>query len=174
MNVLVIAAHPIDEVVGAGGTSLRLGRELVRECLPRLADGTAPRIPQDHSLATYWPRRGPADGLLNWKATARAVYDLVRASTRPYPGAFTYHEGRKVTVWSARMGGPVPPGSVAGEMVEITSAGVRVATGDGCVLLTSLESDVAGEERADELARRWGWRPGDRFCDGAPAGVSRT
>ena len=41
--------------------------ELTRELLPQLLAGTAPRIPQDPSRASSWPRRTPADGIIDWE-----------------------------------------------------------------------------------------------------------
>lgn len=69
--------------------------------LPRIADGTAPRIPQDHGQATYFPLRKPEDGLIDWSWDAKRIRNFIRAQTRPYPGAFTYIEGKKVTIWDA-------------------------------------------------------------------------
>lgn len=76
------------------------GRVLARG-LPLIEAGKAPRIPQDHSKATYFGRRRPEDGLIDWSAPARDVCNLVRAVTRPYPGAFTFLDGRKVFIWKA-------------------------------------------------------------------------
>lgn len=72
----------------------------LREQLPLIAAGRAARIAQDNSLATVMPRRRPEDGLIDWTEPAKKIYDFVRAQTRPYPGAFTYVEGQKLTVWS--------------------------------------------------------------------------
>ncbi|HUJ03097.1 MAG TPA: formyltransferase family protein, partial [Rhizomicrobium sp.] len=69
--------------------------------LPLLANGTAARRKQDDRKATYWPRRKPQDGLIDWRKDSRALYNWVRALTRPYPGAFTFHRGRKLFVWQA-------------------------------------------------------------------------
>ncbi len=76
------------------------GRVLARS-LPLIEAGEAPRIPQDHSKATYFGRRRPEDGLIDWSAPARNICNLVRAVTRPYPGAFTFLDGRKVFIWKA-------------------------------------------------------------------------
>ena len=76
------------------------GRVLARG-LPLIEAGKAPRIPQDHSKATYFGRRRPEDGLIDWSAPARDVCNLVRAVTLPYPGAFTFLDGRKVFIWKA-------------------------------------------------------------------------
>lgn len=78
--------------------------QLVREYIPRLAAGNAPRIPQDHALATVVPPRKPEDGLLDWTTkSALQAYNWVRAQTRPYPGAFTYLLGKKVTLYKASL-----------------------------------------------------------------------
>lgn len=74
---------------------------VLREYLPRIAAGTAPRIPQDPSQATYFPLRKPEDGLIDWSWDAKRIHNFIRAQTRPYPGAFTYIEGKKVTIWDA-------------------------------------------------------------------------
>jgi methionyl-tRNA formyltransferase len=78
------------------------GRQLLRDYLPAIIAGTAPRIPQDHTKATYLPKRTPADGRIDWSRPAESVYDLIRATTHPYPGAFTLCGERKVIVWKAR------------------------------------------------------------------------
>ena len=75
--------------------------KVLREYLPQIAAGTAPRISQDESQATYSPQRKPEDGLINWSWSAKRIRDFIRAQTRPYPGAFTYIEGKKVTIWDA-------------------------------------------------------------------------
>ncbi len=76
--------------------------ELTRELVPQLLARTAPRIPQDPSRASSWPKRTPADGIIDWETRAPYLYDWVRAQTRPYPGAFTFLGDEKVIVWGAR------------------------------------------------------------------------
>ena len=63
---------------------------LTRELLPQLLARAAPRVPQDPSRASSWPRRTPVDGIIDWETRAAYLYDWVRAQTRPYPGAFTF------------------------------------------------------------------------------------
>ena len=64
-------------------------RELLRDAIPRLAAGTAPRIAQDHARSTYFGGRRPEDGAIDWRAPAERVRNLIRAVTDPWPGAFT-------------------------------------------------------------------------------------
>ena len=57
--------------------------------LHALVVGTAPRIPQSRESASYFGRRRPQDGRIDWNADAKTVHDLVRGVAPPYPGAFT-------------------------------------------------------------------------------------
>ncbi|HEY3113542.1 MAG TPA: methionyl-tRNA formyltransferase [Gemmatimonadaceae bacterium] len=88
----------------------RASIEIVETYLPRLAEGTAPRTAQDHSRATVLPQRSPDDGLIDWAWDPVRINNFIRAQTKPYPGAFTYIGGKRVTIWSA----DVTPEPVAG------------------------------------------------------------
>ncbi len=74
--------------------------ELLDEVLPEIKDGTAPRVPQDHSKATYFGGRDPEDGEIDWTRNSTEVRDLVRAVTHPYPGAFSFVGNRKCLFWT--------------------------------------------------------------------------
>ena len=117
--------------------------ELTQELLPQTSRGTAPRIPQDPSRASSWPRRTPADGIIDWDTRAPYLYDWVRAQTRPYPGAFTFLGDEKVIVWSAR---PVDlaDAAPAGTVVEVGPGGPVVACGEGALVLEEIQTS-AGE-----------------------------
>jgi methionyl-tRNA formyltransferase len=69
----------------------------------KLAQGARPAQDQDHSQATYLAIRRPADGEIDWDKSAEAIERLVRAVTRPFPGAFSKLGEREVVVWSARV-----------------------------------------------------------------------
>jgi methionyl-tRNA formyltransferase len=113
--------------------------ELVREYVPQILAGTAPRVPQDPLRASSWPRRTPADGIIDWETRASYLHDWVRAQTRPYPGAFTFLGDEKVIVWRAR---PVEldADAPAGTILEERSEGPVVACGEGALLLEEIES----------------------------------
>jgi methionyl-tRNA formyltransferase len=109
--------------------------DLIRRSVPELLARRAPRIPQDDRRGSWWPKRTPADGIIDWETRAPYLYDWVRAQTRPYPGAFTYHGDEKVVVWAAR---PVPfEGEAAAGTV--VAAGPVVACGEGALLIEELE-----------------------------------
>jgi methionyl-tRNA formyltransferase len=123
--------------------------ELIREYVPQLAAGTAPRIPQDPTRASSWPKRAPADGIIDWETRAPYLDAWVRAQTRPYPGAFTFLGPAKLVVWRAR---PVELDgtAAAGTVVEERPEGVVVACGEGGLLLEEVESEL--EPLGEELA----------------------
>jgi len=121
-------------------------RELLAEMYPQIAAGRAPRTPQDHAAATTFRRRGPADGLIEWSRSAWEISNLIRAVTRPFPGAFTFWEGKKIWLWSARPPGerlaPVPPGTVLG----VGEGGaLEVATGHGILEVLRMQVEDADE-----------------------------
>jgi len=79
---------------------LAMMRILERE-LPRVLTGDSSGEIQSTEGATYYPKRTPSDGLVNWNAPVRDVYNLIRGVTDPYPGAFSYLNGEKVMIWRA-------------------------------------------------------------------------
>jgi len=127
--------------------------------LPGLLDGTAPRSEQDAGSASYWPKRAAEDGLVYWSDTTADVYNLIRAVTRPFPGAFAYLDddpAARVTLWRA-----IPFDSLldyaqarAGEIVEVFYDGsLVVKTGDTTLLVQESEGHAFS---AADVGRRLG------------------
>ena len=73
---------------------------LLDNILPKIKDGTAPRLAQDSSRATSFGPRTPEDGEIDWSINAAQVKNLVRAVTHPYPGAFSYVGEKKYYFWA--------------------------------------------------------------------------
>jgi methionyl-tRNA formyltransferase len=76
---------------------------VLRRSLPGLIAGTAAARPLDLSKGSYFGRRRPEDGRLDWTLGARAVHDLVRAVAPPFPGAFTEVNGCRLAVLETRV-----------------------------------------------------------------------
>jgi len=87
--------------------SVRLMRKLARMLVEH---DNLPRVEQDPRKGPTYHVRKPEDGLINFEKPAEVVYNLIRALTKPYPGAFTYVQGRKMIIWEAEKvssrGGP--------------------------------------------------------------------
>jgi methionyl-tRNA formyltransferase len=65
--------------------------------------GTAPSLPLDLKAGSYFGRRRPEDGRIDWRCGARAIHDLVRAVAPPFPGAFTEVNGCRLEVLKTRV-----------------------------------------------------------------------
>ena len=113
--------------------------ELIRRLVPQLLARSAPRIPQDQSRSSAWPKRTPADGIIDWETRAPYLYDWVRAQTRPYPGAFTFLGDEKVIVWGARAV-ELAEGAPAGTVVDVRPEGPVVACGEGALVLEEIST----------------------------------
>jgi UDP-4-amino-4-deoxy-L-arabinose formyltransferase/UDP-glucuronic acid dehydrogenase (UDP-4-keto-hexauronic acid decarboxylating) len=125
--------------------------ELLGQTLPLIRAGTAPRIPQDESAASYFGRRTPADGAIDWRKPAADVVNLVRAVTRPYPGAFTYTRSTKILVWQAEALKNAPPGTPPGRVLSVDP--LEVACGDGAVRILFGQPDGGVYRGGAQLAR---------------------
>ncbi len=120
--------------------------QVLRKYIPMLLDGTAPRIKQDHSSATYFGGRRPEDGKIEWSWDARRIYNLIRAVTWPYPGAFSGLGDKRLYIWAAE---PLP-----GKDMDLPAGSVRqvngdilVQTGQGCLKLISASLEPRPSDR---------------------------
>jgi methionyl-tRNA formyltransferase len=88
--------------------------------------------------------RLPQDGNIDWDQPVAQVARLVRASSRPYPGAFSWHRGLKVKVWRASAADYASPFlAVPGQVLTFdrSSGTVDVACGSGVLRLEEIEVD---------------------------------
>jgi len=71
------------------------------ELIPKLIKNKFRRIPQTGE-PTFYPKRTPQDGLINWNQNSEKLFDFIRAITKPYPGAFSHINKKKITIWNAQ------------------------------------------------------------------------
>ncbi|MBQ6352471.1 MAG: bifunctional UDP-4-amino-4-deoxy-L-arabinose formyltransferase/UDP-glucuronic acid oxidase ArnA, partial [Lentisphaeria bacterium] len=90
---------------------------MLKRALPLLAAGKAPRKAQNEAEATTFGGRRPADGEIDWSKSATEVRNLVRAVTRPYPGAFSFLGDRKCFFWSVKVVAN-PAGAAPGTVIS--------------------------------------------------------
>ncbi|HKQ60527.1 MAG TPA: formyltransferase [Candidatus Polarisedimenticolaceae bacterium] len=143
-----IAIEPHDTAHSLHVKVVREGKRLLSEMLPAIREGTNPRTPQDQQAGSTFGRRRPEDGRIDWSRPAREVYDLVRAVTHPYPGAFTFLGGQRLVVWWARPESGASPGPGIAIPFE---GGLRVGTGEGLLRLLSVQLEGGPETSAAEL-----------------------
>jgi methionyl-tRNA formyltransferase len=77
--------------------------QVLRRSLPALVDGSAKARPLDLAMGSYFGRRRPEDGRIDWRRGAREVHDLVRAVAPPFPGAFTEVNGCRLAILETRV-----------------------------------------------------------------------
>ncbi len=130
--------------------------QMILESLPDLTRSTTPKTPgkvQDHTQATWCAKRTPDDGRIDWSRPAREVWTLVRASGRPYPGAFSGFRRQQATIWSADLeeGFRGRYWGFPGQVQAFHDGLPLVQCGDGNHILLK-EITFRGEEEILELA----------------------
>jgi methionyl-tRNA formyltransferase len=145
---------PDDDVLGV---SRRVGDAAVTvlaRALPKLKAGTAPRTPLDLSKGSYFGGRKPEDGEIDWTKPAKEIHDLVRAVSRPWPGAFTDVFSKPVKIWKTRVA-PYAGHDVFPGKAEPTEHSVIVFAGDDrTVEIVSARPEGEGDLDAEGF-RAW-------------------
>ncbi|MBP8626651.1 MAG: formyltransferase [Syntrophorhabdales bacterium] len=124
-------------------------RILMREILPKIEKGVFERIPQTGE-STYFGGRKPEDGIIWWEKDNITIYNLIRAVTHPYPGAFTYMDGRKLFIWWAV---PVEGACSTQQPGSVVSADpLIVSTGKGMLRLIKVQLEGDKEMEGKDFA----------------------
>jgi len=130
---------PRDTAEQAFRRVLPCARRVLGRQIKALLSGTAPEIPQDASQATYFGGRKPEDGRIDWNRTSREIFNLVRAVTDPYPGAFSDVGAARLMVWWAEPDSNSAHGRTGRPGEVLSASPLVVATGDGALELTRIE-----------------------------------
>lgn len=131
-----VEISPCDTAEQAFRKVLPCARTVLARQIDALLSGTATETPQIESEATYFGGRTPEDGRIDWSRSSLEIFNLIRAVTDPYPGAFTDHGGARLMVWWAEPAAPDHSGQ-PGEILSIDP--LVVTTGDGALVLTRTE-----------------------------------
>ncbi len=122
--------------------------ELLDEVLPLMKTGKFPLIKQDISRGSCFGRRTPEDGRISWEWPAERIYNLIRAVTKPYPGAFcVMPDAEKMILWWGVPEEAKKEGLLSGSLT-IEDKMVFVQAGEGRIRLLNIrigEQELAGD-----------------------------
>jgi len=77
-------------------------KHMLLRSIPKLLDGSIKYIKQVGE-PTYFDKRTPNDGKINWNSSISDTYNLIRGVTEPYPGAFTTYGDDTIMIWKAQI-----------------------------------------------------------------------
>ncbi|MGD9783413.1 MAG: methionyl-tRNA formyltransferase [Hyphomicrobiaceae bacterium] len=134
-----------------------LGVDAMIEGLDLVRAGTAPKIPQDHSKATYEYRFKKELAEIDWAKSAAEVYNLIRA-VNPAPAAWSAFKGARFDIFDSRK---VDGSGRPGEILSITDDGMTIAAGGGGILVKRARAAGGAKTTAGEFAASTGLKTGD-------------
>lgn len=118
----------------------------IEQITRELVSGNYTRITQDHFKANYWRKRTKRDGEIDWRMSARSVYNLVRALTHPYIGAHCVYKGTEVKVWKTEIVDEGFDNIEPGKVLNIDDLHFVVKCGQGAIRLLEHEFIVLPEK----------------------------
>lgn len=153
-DVIDVRKTPIGPEETAGELMDRLamlGAELLKDTLPKLEAGTAKRMPQDPSQATYAPLLTKELSPIDWNLPAKQILARIRG-LNPWPVATAEFGGTVFKIYEASACAPGLTGE-AGKPLQLTKQGLAVACSDGAVLITMLQAQGGKVMRAPDYFR---------------------
>jgi methionyl-tRNA formyltransferase len=139
-----------------------LSCELLDDLYHMFNSGSQKGDPQDLEAATYRPRRQPQDGLVDWSLSPSEQYDWIRALTRPYPGAYTFYDRKKVLIWSGSpVDRPVEDSNPGEVLAVVDGEGIDLCSGTGALRVQRVQPAGKPAMWADKWAPQSGLESGD-------------
>jgi methionyl-tRNA formyltransferase len=155
----ILLQHKTDILPTDMGGSLddrlaHIAPDLLLEALKLLAQGNAPRVPQDNALATYAPKLSRENGRIDWTEPAKVIERKIRAYN-PWPGAFAILTDRpghelKLKILSAQI---VDGKGRPGEALYADNRGLIVATGEKALSLQNVQLEGKSRMGAHDFVR---------------------
>jgi methionyl-tRNA formyltransferase len=144
-----IPIAPDDDAGSLTGKLAAVGAQLLVDVLRLRVKGMITAKPQDESQASYAPRLKKDDGRIDWAKPAEQLAREVRAYT-PWPGSFTYWNGKMLKVLKASSREPAtgahsPPGTVLDDLL--------IQTGQGALALERVQLEGRKPMAAEEFLR---------------------
>ncbi len=82
---------------------IKEGRKQIREIIFKLKKNKLYSFPQKNSQSNYWRKRSEIDGKIDWRMSADNINNLVKALTKPYPGAYFLLKEKKIIIWKSKV-----------------------------------------------------------------------
>jgi methionyl-tRNA formyltransferase len=161
-DMLLVERLPIaaDDSTGSLHDRLAaLGGRLMVEALELAACGGLRPVPQPADGVTYAHKIEKAEAAINWALPAATIERRVRAFN-PFPGAGTALAGEAIKVWRAHAEPDNPVAANAGQVLSADPHGIRVATGDGVLVLDELQRAGGKRLPAADFLRGFALTPG--------------
>ncbi len=149
------------------------GARALVEVLTMVADGKAPRRPQDESQSTYAGKLTKESGRIDWTEPATALVNFIRAMD-PWPSAYTWHRGKLLKIYKGKALED-SPGAQPGVVTEARRGeGFVVATGQGSLLISEVQPEGRRRMTADEYVRGTHLQVGERLGEPTPEAAGRN
>jgi len=139
-----------------------LGIDAVLEAVDRIKEGTAPKLPQDGSMATYEPPCDDKVASVDWSKPALEVYNLVRGCD-PQPGAYSTFQGMKVRFYQTKLLRPIKEQKIPGEIVDISKGEIVTVLHSGALGIGKIRDAEGTKMSAAEFAKSVDLKMGMRF-----------
>lgn len=111
----------------------------IENFLPHLKKKTYQTIKQNHKISNSWRKRVKIDGKIDFRMTSQAIYNLVRALTKPYVGAHINYKDREIIVWKVKIVKNNQGNIECGKILNINRGKILVKTYDGAIKITHHE-----------------------------------
>ncbi|GHT77968.1 formyl transferase [Bacteroidia bacterium] len=118
--------------------------------LPKLKAGEWNPIPQDELQASWYGKRTPSDGVINWNMSAYSIDRLIKATSRPHPGAYTFLKDQKLIIWKSRIEKNIPIKGVVGRVLLCKEQDYLIQCGEDLLWISDIEG-VASLRVGDKL-----------------------
>ena len=105
----------------------------IEDFIPKLQNQTFSVIKQKKNSGNIWRKRSKVDGLIDFRMTSNAIYNLVRALSKPYPGAHIVYNGKEVIIWKVRKINFKKINIECGKILKISDNKILVKTYDGAI-----------------------------------------
>jgi methionyl-tRNA formyltransferase len=105
---------------------------------PKLVNGTYEKIKQINEGNT-WRKRNKLDGLIDFRMSTISIVNLIRALTKPFPGAHCEINGNEYKIWKCEPGSFTPNYLEPGKVLAVSNNIIEIKTGDGSIRLIEHE-----------------------------------
>lgn len=139
-DMILTKEFKLDDKITAGELHDKMmieGAEVLKETMDLIAEGNAPRIPQNHEEFTYAPIMDKELGHVDFNKNSKDIHNLVRG-VNPWPSAYAIYNEGKMKIWETEVL-EEKSNKQPGTILKTDKSGIRVSTNDGVILIKEIQ-----------------------------------